>query len=70
MDDEAFHALNAINRGETALQNPAQQRWLQAFATVKWTQVTDEGVALTSDGLAALNEMRVDRRPGARRRDP
>lgn len=68
MYDEAFHVLSSIKRGEAVTRNPTQERWLHAFAAIKWTEVTDEGVALTPEGLAALNDMRASRRQVAPRR--
>ena len=58
MHEEAFQVLSAINRGDSALRSSDAERWVHAFAVIKWAQVTDETVALTAEGLAALNAMR------------
>lgn len=60
MINNAFHALDAIKRGQ-AIDANAKADWLEAFKTLRWAVETADGPVLTDAGELALSEMRRDR---------
>ena len=63
MDDEGFHALEAIGES-TGVELADHQRWVAAFKTIRWVVQTEAGLALTQAGRQARDEMAARRRIG------
>ena len=60
MDDEAFVALEAIGRSQS-LDEAGHQHWIKAFKAIRWVVQTEAGLALTSAGRQARDEMAAQR---------
>jgi hypothetical protein len=60
MDDEAFVALEAIGRSQS-LDEAGHQHWIKAFKAIRWVVQTEAGLALTTAGRQARDEMAAER---------
>jgi hypothetical protein len=56
MDDEAYLALEAIDRS-TSGAPAGHSRWIKAFKAIRWVVQTEAGLILTPAGRQARDEM-------------
>ena len=56
MDDEAYLALEAIDRSASEGLS-GHSRWIEAFKAIRWVVQTEAGLILTPAGRQARDEM-------------
>ena len=57
MDDEAYLAIEAIDRSASGNLAAGHSRWIKAFKAIRWVVQTESGLSLTSAGRQARDEM-------------
>jgi hypothetical protein len=58
MANDAYQVLEAIDRGSVDKLSD-HDHWVEAMKTIRWVVQTQSGLALTSDGRGALDEMKL-----------
>ena len=58
MTSDAYQVLEAIDRGSVD-QLSDHGHWVEAMKTIRWVVQTRLGLALTSEGRGALDEMKL-----------
>jgi hypothetical protein len=66
MNDDAYQALQLIERGRT-VELTGFERWVEAFRTMRWAAQTQDGWRLTGDGEEALRRATAERAAAAAR---
>jgi hypothetical protein len=65
--DEAFRVLDMIARG-SEVDPAADERWIQAFMTIRWVARSPKGFILTAEGRQGHADLAAGRPSRARRR--
>lgn len=60
MHEAAYTVLSAIDRGD-AHELSTTGDWLTALQTIRWAQMTTNGIVLTAAGRQALQDMEGER---------